>query len=463
MAIIQQSKINNAFMKAKQENRQVLFSSTIEVQNAVDPLTFFKNGKEKYRGERFFWKDSSNELILAGIGVEKSFQYNEVDHRFFEAESEWKRLIDDAVIDNPSDIPGTGPLLFGGYSFDPLSEKEEEWADYAASQFYLPRHMLTISQGKKYLTVNILCMPNNEEESAIQTDINDLLSMGEKVQGMKSGEEASIEEINKEAWIQAVEDVIEKLRAGELQKVVLARKIKAVFKETIKPPNVLEALLNEQPDSFTFAFESGESCFIGASPERLIRKNGSKVLSTCLAGSIRRGTADEEDNRLGLELLNDQKNLQEHAFVVRMIESVFAKYCKDVEIPEGPTLLKLRDIQHLYTPVVGTIDEETPLSALIQSLHPTPALGGEPREKAMEVIRQKEKMDRGLYAAPIGWFDYRGNGEFAVAIRSGLLKNNEAFLYAGCGVVADSDPLSEYTETRIKLKPMLRAVGGIES
>lgn len=164
---------------------------------------------------------------------------------------------------------------------------------------------------------------------------------------------------------------------------------------------------------------------------------------------------------LGKALLSDQKNLSEHGFVVSMIRQVLEPFCNGLNVPDEPVLMRMRDIQHLYTPVTGTVkDKDTTLFQLVKALHPTPALGGIPRQPAMEAIRLLEKMDRGLYGAPIGWVDYRGSGEFCVGIRSGLLKEDRASLYAGCGVVKESEPEEEYKETSVKFTPMLRALGG---
>ncbi|HAQ08276.1 MAG TPA: isochorismate synthase, partial [Bacillus bacterium] len=154
------------------------------------------------------------------------------------------------------------------------------------------------------------------------------------------------------------------------------------------------------------------------------------------------------------------KNLIEHQYVVDMIKEAMRETCDEVILPDEPKLMKMKYIQHLYTPVVGKNREGTSLLHLVNRLHPTPALGGLPKKAAVEKIREVEQMDRGLYAAPIGWMDYQGNGEFAVAIRSGLIQGREASLFAGCGIVADSNAESEYTETSIKFRPMLTALGG---
>lgn len=143
-----------------------------------------------------------------------------------------------------------------------------------------------------------------------------------------------------------------------------------------------------------------------------------------------------------------------------MIAETFRKNCVDMTVPDRPRLLKIRDIQHLYTPVEGQLNQDATILQLTKSLHPTPALGGVPRKEALAAIRKYEPMNRGLYAAPIGWLDAEGNGEFAVAIRSAALLNDKAYLYAGGGIVADSEPQSEYEETLVKFRPMLRALGG---
>ncbi|MEM5598329.1 chorismate-binding protein [Niallia circulans] len=172
------------------------------------------------------------------------------------------------------------------------------------------------------------------------------------------------------------------------------------------------------------------------------------------------GKNKEEDDTFAQALLSDSKNREEHNYVVKMIKNAMEEVCSTVEMPSNPKILKMRDIQHLYTPVSGKVKETESLISFIRLLHPTPALGGFPREEALKVIREVEGLDRGMYGAPIGWLDYQGNGEFAVSIRSGLIDGNAATIIAGCGIVADSDPESEYVETAIKFKPMLTALGG---
>lgn len=171
---------------------------------------------------------------------------------------------------------------------------------------------------------------------------------------------------------------------------------------------------------------------------------------------------EEDDEMLAWQLLNDEKNREEHDYVVQMIKQSVAPYVESFDIPDAPVIYPLKSLQHLFTPVTATLKSDATILDLVKQLHPTPALGGEPRDKALQFIDEKEPFDRGWYAGPIGWLDANFDGEFAVAIRSGLITENQATLFAGCGVVKDSDPRAEYEETRIKFTPMLDALGGTQ-
>ncbi len=267
-------------------------------------------------------------------------------------------------------------------------------------------------------------------------------------------------EVRPTEWKQTVANAVEEMKKSDLDKIVLARELRVVFKNRIVSERVLQKLMEEQPTSYIFSFEVGGDCFIGATPEQLIKKKGNEVFSVCLAGSIARGKSIEEDTRLGAELLHDPKNLMEHQYVVSMITNALKTVCDQVIVPKEPELMKIRHIQHLCTPVKGVCENEVTIFDFVEKLHPTPAMGGLPKEKAVVRIREIEGLERGLYAGPLGWVDSYGNGEFAVGIRSALLQGNEASLFAGCGILEDSQPESEYQETAIKFNPMLSALGG---
>lgn len=449
-----------AVSTAQKLGRPILISE-VHKMDSIEPISFFYSGTERYLGERFYWKDPSAEMVLIGLGISKQIQSDQATDRFFHVEEEWKGFLKDSLIFNPYKENGLGPVMFGGFSFDPHKPKTTLWSKYADSLFHIPKFMLTIVEGQTFLTTNIVCT-QNDDYTLFEKVIN------ERVQLLNSPKEIEIKraklletkEIFPQEWKQSVDDVVEDLKTGSLKKVVLARELRLFFDQRVKAEVILKNLYNQQQDSFIFVFESNGDCFIGATPERLVKKQGNDVFSTCLAGSIKRGKTDEEDRMLGQTLLNDKKNLIEHGYVVEMIKEALEESCEEIILPDKPQLMKIRDIQHLYTPVIGKCQKDASLLLLVERLHPTPALGGLPKEEAIEKIREVEELDRGFYAAPLGWCDYRGNGEFSVSIRSGLIQDKEASLFAGCGVVANSDSESEYLETSLKFRPMLRALGG---
>jgi menaquinone-specific isochorismate synthase len=450
-----------AVNRAKELGRPILISE-VHKMDTVNPLSFFNIGKERFLGERFFWKDPSDEIILIGLGISKQIQSDQATDRFFHVEKEWQNFLLDNLIFNPYTENGIGPVMFGGFSFDPIKDKTDLWSKYSDSLFHLPKYMLSIIKGKTFLTTNIVCTANDDFSlfDKVMDERKQLLASLDNRGHTKPVNLIETLEISPQEWKDSVDSVVEDLKAGPLKKVVLARELRLIFDDVVAVEEVLGRLFNQQHDSFIFAFESNGDCFIGASPERLVKKQGNEIFSTCLAGSIPRGKTEEEDQFLGEQLLNDQKNLIEHRFVVEMIKEALEESCDELKLPDKPQLMKIRDIQHLYTPVIGKCHKDTSLLLLVERLHPTPALGGLPKKAAVEKIRQVEVLDRGFYAGPLGWVDYNQNGEFAVSIRSGLIQGKEASLFAGCGVVADSNTESEYLETGLKFRPMLRALGG---
>jgi menaquinone-specific isochorismate synthase len=450
-----------AVNRAQKLGRPILISEVHKVET-IYPLAFFNSGRESFLGERFYWKDPKESIVLVGLGISKQIQSDQATDRFFHVEDEWKKFLKDSFVSNPYTENGLGPVMFGGFSFDPSKKKTDLWSKYADSLFHVPKYMLTVIEGQTFLTTNIVCTPN-DDHSLFEKVIEERAQLLDSLKGsyeFRAANLLDISEISPDKWKQSVEDVVSDLKEDHLKKVVLARELRLSFDHPVMAEGVLANLYRQQRESFIFVFESNGDCFVGATPERLVKKQANNVYSTCLAGSIPRGKSEEEDQVLGDKLLNDQKNLLEHGYVVEMIKEALEESCEEIILPDKPQLMRIRDIQHLYTPVIGKCHKDASLLLLVERLHPTPALGGLPKQEAVEKIREVEELDRGFYAAPLGWVDYRGNGEFAVSIRSGLIQGQEASLFAGCGVVADSDAESEYQETRLKFRPMLRALGG---
>lgn len=435
------------------------YIETIEV-NRLSALAFFAAGESQHKGKRFFWQNREKTFTLVGLGHAYTIENNAHVNRYNHVEKIWKHLTENIVKEEQE----PQPILFGGFSFDPLNEKSGEWDGFPNSFFAVATFQLVIQNEKAYVSIHLI---TDDDDSMAQFDSlrkeRDRLIHAAQVKEVKTYNKplvTSYEERNKVEYLNSVQKVANLIKNKEAQKVVIARALSLQFKDKVTSPQVLSQIINEQPESYLFGLEREGLLFFGASPERLVKVNNGKAYSSCIAGSIKRGKTAEEDFALGQSLLNDAKNLGEHQYVVEMIKDTFAKNCVHYTVPKNPRLLKIRDIQHLYTPVEGQLNDNANILQLVKDLHPTPALGGVPRQQALSIIRQVEPMNRGLYAAPLGWIDAEGNGEFAVAIRSGALIENSAILYAGGGIVAESEPISEYEETLVKFRSMLRVLGG---
>lgn len=435
------------------------FTETVEV-GRISPLSFFEAGASQYKDKRFYWQNADKTLTLVGIGHAYTLANGKTDGRFKDISEQWKQLCS-ILIKEEKDID---PVLFGGFSFDEKNRIESEWNEFPSGYFVVPSFQLKIEDGKTMISINMI---TDQKEAALDferlRDERDKLIHNAQVEEFDFTNHNRIvatTERGKEQYMSAVENATDLIRKGRADKVVIARALELEFEQDVNSVNVLHAITNEQQESYHFGLQKGKSLFFGATPERLIEIKNGKAYSACVAGSIRRGKSAQEDKSLGDELLGDRKNREEHQHVVSMISNIFDRYCSEVLIPKTPKLMKIRDIQHLYTPVEGTLGQENDIFSFVDALHPTPALGGVPTDVALQIIRQEEEMDRGFYAAPIGWTDAAGNGEFVVAIRSALINEDKAYLYAGGGIVADSVPELEYDETWVKLRPVLRALGG---
>lgn len=456
--------IDSAKPSASRGGKSVLRSVVTPVE-WTDPAVFFSRNGRLFQGNRFFWSEPDRNLTLVGLGEVLRISSEDGENRFREADRLWRLAAADVEVEGGGPA-GTGPLLFGGFSFDPRGERDPLWRHFPAAKLSVPRYLLTVRDGRAWLTENRYVSPEDEGKAGVAERLEERpdLMAGNEDESLdaKPPEPVGSEEPGAEQWVETVARAASAIRAGRLDKVVLARQLSLKGDAPFRPEPVLRRLLAEQPNTFVFAVEHGGSCLIGATPERLIRKEGNHLTTLSLAGSAARGRTEEEDRKLGEALFRDRKNMLEHALAVRMIRSVLARFCDDVRLPDGPILHRLKDIQHLLTPIEGEARDGASLIDVVEALHPTPALGGMPKEPSMAMIRELEEMDRGWYAAPIGWIDWRMDGEFAAAIRSAVLQGKSAALFAGCGIVGDSDPDLEYRETRLKFRPMLSAMGALD-
>jgi len=259
---------------------------------------------------------------------------------------------------------------------------------------------------------------------------------------------------------EAVARAVERIRAAELEKVVLAREVEVHAPVDHDPAAVLGLLREGFPSCYVFAVGREDATFVGASPELLVRSDGQRASTVALAGSTRRSADPAVDDHLGEQLLRSEKDRQEHAVVMRRIVSALRPYAVWVTAAPEPVLIKVANIQHLATPIRAQLAAPIGAIELAGWLHPTPAVGGEPRDVAERLIPALEGLDRGWYAAPVGWIDAIGDGEFCVALRCALLRGRLARCYAGCGIVGDSVPAQELAETEVKLQALLPLLAG---
>ena len=246
---------------------------------------------------------------------------------------------------------------------------------------------------------------------------------------------------------------------GRIDKVVLARRVSLRSPVELDVPNALRRLAASAPESTIYAFRRDGRTFLGATPERLVRTDGTTFRTAAVAGTIRRGADAVEDEHLAHALLASEKDREEHAIVVDVIRGLLHPVAETLTIAPEPGIMTLRFVQHLVTEISGTVPAGNGLLALGERLHPTPAVGGEPRDVALAMIDEHEGYDRGWYASPIGWLGADGDGELCVALRCGIVDRTQATLFAGCGIVADSDPDQEWEESRIKLRAVISALG----
>jgi menaquinone-specific isochorismate synthase len=254
------------------------------------------------------------------------------------------------------------------------------------------------------------------------------------------------------------------MRNGPLNKVVLSRVCEIRYAQKVDVDGALAYLNTAYPDCYRFLFEPRPfHAFYGASPELIVGVNGRSLQTMGLAGSIGRGTTPAEDEALAQELLNSAKNQHEHALVVESIRRRLDPLTSQLDIANQPSILRLGYIHHLFTPIHAILKQANGVLPILQNLHPTPALGGQPRELAMPFISQAEPVPRGWYGAPVGWLNHNLDGAFSVAIRSAITQDRRVWFYAGAGIVADSDPQAEWEETELKFRPMLQALGMVNS
>ena len=353
--------------------------------------------------------------------------------RFAQARHWWHQHLETFSIANHVHGSGTGPLLFSSFSFD----RNEE------SVLIIPKVIVGVKGGNSWIT----WIGDGAQPALLESP----LEISQSAMTFSDGTLSSSE------WKERVAQAISRIEALEVDKVVLARDIRATADGEIDQRAILKILANQYPSTWTFAVAG----LLGATPELLVRLSRGMVTSRVLAGTIPKTGDDGKDLALAASLARSSKDLEEHEYAVRSVADALEPFCSSTNVPESPFVLHLANVMHLATDVTGALIESkqhVDVFSLLQSLHPSAAVCGTPRNVAFDIISEIEGMSRGRYAGPVGWIDAGGDGELGIALRAGQVKEREIRIFAGCGIVAGSDPEKELEESSAKMIAMRSAL-----
>lgn len=440
-------RIEQAHKRARAWQRPVLASYTWEIPS-FDAFQIIQNTETSHY--YFSTPDRSLEmlgcadaLVLTASGPE----------RFQRLQYDWSlhRRDVDAII-----------YAFSGFSFDTFVRPQKNmWESFGEASLVVPKFLYRRSGEKHTLTVSTLVSSNQTVEQYL-IQLADQLA---QFNALHASDESTLTYSKVKDGVDHFKSSFHQAKAyieeEKVEKLVIAREeIYQTSDETFPFAKTLRHLSDHQEGSYVFLYQpKREIGFFGATPERLVSKQGPHIETAAIAGTIKRPDTDTETEAAKKQLLHDRKNLEEHQIVVKDIQNALTPYAATVDVGSSPTILENRSVFHLHTPIRATLDTNASLLSIIESLHPTPALGGSPKRTAVRLLRDIERFDRGWYGSPFGWLNTDGEGEFVVSIRSALVQHQFVALYAGCGIVQESELESELAETEIKLSPIKQALG----
>ena len=379
----------------------------------------------------FSWVRGGDGLVGWGVHATTTVKG---PNRFRQAREWWHDQLKKLAITDSVHITGTGPILFTSFAFSPDEE----------SVLVIPKVVIGQRADQSWITwLGEMAQPNLLEDT-------ELLAAPEY--SWRNGS------LTTAKWEERVAVAIHAIQSRKIDKVVLARDLNGSASEAIDPRSILRNLAAEYPSTWCFSIAG----LVGATPELLLRLNRAMVTSRVLAGTISKTGDDEKDLALAASLARSSKDLEEHMYAVRSVAQSLAPFCTSTNVPDSPFVLHLANVMHLATDVTGAISEgPTHVDAftILEKLHPSAAVCGTPTDTAAKVIADLEGMSRGRYAGPVGWIDAGGDGELGIALRCGQIENNQIRLFAGCGIVAGSNPQRELAESQAKFAPMLNALG----
>ncbi len=456
-------RLDAALRRARQSGGEVLASVTTRLPDGSDPSALVIAARAP--GDPWFCLEQPDRegTALAALGCALELQAAG-PNRFRDLARRWREAAAAAVAEPVDGPPGSGLVALGGFAFAPEGADAPHWDGFPAASLHVPELAIARRGAEVALTVAVLVRPDDtleDLERRVSARVGGLRAVPlPLLDPSPTGTYRVTSPMAPAHYEDAVARGVQRIRAGELEKIVLAREVEVHAPRAHDPAAVFGVLRDAYPSCFVFAVGRGSATFLAASPELLIRREGQRASTVALAGSTRRSADPAVDDHLGEQLRQSGKDREENAIVARRIARALRPHAVWVTAAEEPVLVRVAGIQHLARPIRAQLAQPLDAVELAGLLHPTPAVGGEPGARAAELIPALEGFDRGWYAGTVGWTDLTGDGEFCVALRCALLRDRLARLYAGCGIVRDSDPAAELSESEIKLGALLPVLSG---
>jgi isochorismate synthase len=449
--------------RARRSGREVLAAVTVPVAPTVDPSAVVFASRRA--GEPWFCFEQPDRAgaALAALGCVRRLEARGAD-RFKAVATAWRTLAGSAEADAPDGPPGAGLVAVGGFAFADDGGTAPHWNGYQAADLIVPEVALARRGSDVRVTLTAVAAPDDTADDLVARLERRAAELRNAALPLVDPAPAGRFQIASiappEHYEAAVARAVERIRAGDFEKIVLAREVAVHAPADHDAAAVFGVLRAAFESCYVFCAGRGDAAFIAASPELLVRREGLRASTVALAGSTRRSADPAVDDHLAEQLMRSDKDRGEQEIVTRRIARALRPHAVWVAAPEEPTIVKVANIQHLATPIRAQLTHPRSAIELAGLLHPTPAVGGEPHADAAPQIPALEGLDRGWYAGPVGWTDSNEDGEFCVALRCALLRGREARLYAGVGVVRDSDPTAELAETEVKLGALLPVLSG---
>ncbi len=436
--------IDEHLREAQQRTRETGHGEWFAKSLAIPPISLL-DAFARFSGFAWLFLDPHGEAQL-GLGLVRDWQWKSSEY-LERMETHISRLEAQGL---PGDL-----MVVGGQGFDGSSA----WSNWPQAYFALPAVQIRHTPNGTCLTVVQHLTPEQPLEFFQQKLEPVWQALFSAPAPGRMPQPSAIRSIpDRQDWTSLVEEAAQNIRGQRMDKVVLARSLVLSYESPIPVAPVLENLENQNPEAIVFALKREHAVFLGASPELLVRARGAHVETMALAGSAPRGVTPEDDFKLAETMQRDPKTQREHAVVKQHVRRALEETTDQLDMPDVPDLKKLPSVQHLLTPIKAKLRDDSSLWPIISHLHPTPAVAGHPVDVATRYIREHEPFNRGWYAGAVGWSTLSGEGHWIVSLRSGLIAEREAHLYAGCGIMGDSDPESELRESDWKFSTMLSAL-----